>query len=146
MNAFLVVVFSFLMSSCQIEDHAIIVEFEIDDKKIKVSNDFEILFQFNGISKEAIVKGNKIILPELDDSINTCDVTFISGKNRLEFKSVKVQKIKPDQDVTWEFRIDNPPFYENYEGVNWSKVKKIHYWAFDPHEFGVGIEIIEPIF
>ncbi len=141
----IIAIFTFFLTSCQTQ-HTVFVKFEIDDKTYEISDDFEILFAANGNVERARVSGSKIELPELDYSANEYDVTFIYHGNRLEFKSVNIKEIQPDQDITWEFRIDNPPFYENYEGVEWDKVKRIHYWSFDPHEFGVGIEIIEPVF
>lgn len=134
------------LSSCQDqEDHSISVEFKVDDKNMEISDDFEIILVNDEKVEKIIVRENQVFLPDLRDFPLEFDVIFVTGEHRLEFKSIKVEEIKLNQNMMWGFRVDNPPFYENYEGVDWSKVKKIHYWSFNPQEFGEGYEIIEPI-
>lgn len=131
---------------CQ-KRNSIFVEFEVDDKKIQMIDNFEMHIVLNGNSKKVTVAGNSVELPDIDESMYpVCDVIFEHDFYRLEFKKVSTKQLKWSQDITWAFRVDNPPFYENYEGVDWSKVKKIHYWSFKPHEVGEGYELIEPVF
>lgn len=145
MITLIIAVFVFISSSFEVQP-TIYVKFKIDDETFDLSDNFEILFNDNSNIKKAIISGDRVELPKLDSASQEYEVTFIYQDNRLVFKSVNLKEILPDQDMTWEFKIDNPPLYENYEGVEWSKVKKIYYWSFNPHEFGVGLEIIEPVF
>ncbi len=128
-------------------DPTIEVKFEVDDVGIVITDDFDFMITIDEKLNKCKVTGNVVQLPDLGNATSEyCDVVFSTGDQVLVFKKIRVKKLIWDQDVTWLFRIDNPPFYEDYEGVDWGKVKQVNYWTFRPKERGEGYEIIEPVF
>jgi len=73
---------------CQ-KRNSIFVEFEVDDKKIQMIDNFEMHIVLNGNSKKVTVAGNSVELPDIDESMYpVCDVIFEHDFYRLEFKKV----------------------------------------------------------
>lgn len=131
-------------NSCQQEKIEILIHFSIDDQKQELDADAEIIFVFDDKADHIKIQDGKILLPDFGTAKHI-DVYFVSGEVKMTFKKLTIGEIVPTQEMVWEYRVDHPPFYEDYPGVDWSKVKKIHYWSFAPQEQGEGFEIIEPV-
>jgi hypothetical protein len=96
------------------------------------------------------VKGNELVLTKLKKDTGYTIIFRFKGIT-LSFNSITRKMIIPDQNVTWKFGIDNPPFNDllglisNEEYKNNKNIKQLQYLQFDPMDYGDGIQFVKKI-
>jgi len=124
------------------EVQSIDVKYVVNGKFKKIKNNSRILFIQNGDTLESKICCNKIYLPKNIDSNSVVDVLFLFGKNELFFASISAKKLFMDQEVVWKLcyykRFSDKDKEEFYVVEDFSKIKELYYWEFEPQEFGDG--------
>jgi hypothetical protein len=128
----------------------LLVSFVIDDSSINISNQFKMFFINEKDTLRIGVEGNRLILPNLEKDTGYT-IVFMFKHYVLSFNRMTKKLITPDQDITWKFGIDNPPFNDllglisNEEYKTNKKIKQIQYFQFDLMEYGDGIQFVHKI-
>jgi hypothetical protein len=126
-------------------DKTITAKFEIDEQNIDISDNFKIYFLQAGMNREARVKGNSLMIPQLaDDTIVT--VSFVYAPYQLEFKDVEKSRLFENQNMEWDFKIFNKNLARISSSIDSVGLKKVYVWGFNPQEVGDGIEIVNTIY
>ena len=126
------------------------VSFVVDGKKKKIDNNFRFIIVHNNDTTLAKVKGNTLIVPDLDDRLDYTVIFKYKGFS-LSFNDVSKKMLFPGQDYNWEFGVDNRPFDESLdlmtsgEYVADKTSRQLQYLRLDPIEFGDGIRFVNKI-
>jgi hypothetical protein len=128
-----------------------IVSFFIDDKPVKIKNNFKVFF-INGKDtlKPDVKESELLLLPGLfKDSIYTIVLNY--NKYCLSFNRITQKMIFPGQDVEWRFGIDNPPFnsllglLKENDYKNVQKFKQLQYLQLMLMEYGDGVQFVNTV-
>jgi hypothetical protein len=113
------------------------VSFATEGKKRNIDNQFSITIIHEHDTIRAKVKSHEFVVPKLSNSIEYI-VTFKYRQYTLSFRPVPRAWLIPDEDVTWEFGIDNKPFKESLDLIPENQTKadsaicQLQYLRLDP--------------
>ncbi len=117
------------------------LKFVVNGKEKKIKSSSKILFIQNGDTIASKVCCSKVHLPNIDSN-SVVDVLFLFGKKELVFASISSKKLLMDQEVVWKLgyykRFNKKDKEEFYVVEDFSKIKELYYWEFEPQEFGDG--------
>ena len=128
----------------------ILVSFIINEKAIRLKDDFTISLINNNDTLFCSSKDNFLKLPKLKKDSNYS--VFFKYKNyKLFFQNFKKEELIPKQNFEWVFGIDQRPFNNELglisydEFINDTITKQLHYLKFNPLEDGDGIQFVKKI-
>lgn len=117
------------------------LKYVVNGKEKKIKSNSKILFIQNGDTIASKVCCSKVQLPNIDSN-SVVDVLFLFGKKELVFASISSKKLLMDQEVVWKLgyykRFNEKDKEEFYVVEDFSKIKELYYWEFEPQEFGDG--------
>lgn len=117
------------------------LKYVVNGKEKKIKGNNKILFIQNGDTIASKVCCSKVQLPNIDSN-SVVDVLFLFGKKELVFASISSKKLLMDQEVVWKLgyykRFNEKDKEEFYVVEDFSKIKELYYWEFEPQEFGDG--------
>lgn len=122
------------------------IKYVIDDKVLKLDDNFNFLVINNSDTIKIKHKNNILEIPELDKRDNY-KVLFQYKKDKIVFSQLSDKMINPNQKMDWIIGIDNMPFNKSlglldlkeYDASNY---KKLEYLQFDLQEYGDGIQLV----
>lgn len=149
---FFIVLFSSL-SSCKTKEakqpKKVVVSFERESKLVdEECKNFSISLNSEDGSYNHQLSFDKchLKIPDIPDSIKYLNVIFKYQDLEMEFKKIETNLLFQNQKLGWNFILDLPPYEYKDEIIESKNLKAIHILQFDPHEFGQGIEIVNPIY
>lgn len=131
-------------------DKIILVSFKINDEEIIIKDAFDIFFIDNKDTVKSIVKGNEILVLDLQPN-KEYSIIFIYEKYKLSFSKITYNMIFPQQNLELDFGIEYPPFVQT-RGLLTAKeyedkvqYNQLQYLQFDVLEYGNGIQFVNKI-
>ncbi len=144
MKYLLILTLFFLINSFTKDTNTILTEYYHNGKIKRIKSGSKILFIQSGDSVLVNVYQGKVILPALD-TINDVNVIFCFNEKKLSFNSIHPLKLINRQNIKWELnfynKFDKKSKQIFYRIKDFSKIKTIYYWKFEPIEFGDGTAI-----
>src|SRR5580700_10459248 len=131
----------------------ILVAFFIDGKQIRIRNKFKLFFVNGKDTFATKIRGIRAFPPPIEKD-SGYQVFFMFKNYLVSVDKVSRRMISADQDITWDFGIDNYPFHQNLyllsddeyrKALVEKKLKQIQYLKFDLMEYGDGMRIIKKV-
>lgn len=145
-----------VLSSCKMRGQKdsntkkkVVVSFEKESKLVNEKcNNFSIsLSSEDGSYKHQLsLDGCHLRIPKIPDSHKYLNVIFKYQELEMKFEKIETNLLFQDQKLGWNFILDLPPYEYKDETIESKGLIAIHILQFDPHEFGQGIEIVNPIY
>lgn len=126
---FAIIVFNNI-AKAQLNQKILLIEFEIDFKKQQIENDFNFYLIQENDTMHPQINGNKLIFSNTPNINSPIDVFFQFRDIEISFTSISSETVKNflNQNYSWTFGLDSPPYSTNLSDIYNEDNGIICYW------------------